>query len=277
MNIQRSPASAVFFRPAGADVVQPLPHAASNWADGTRMRGMASSALLARAAEQAVARLGRTDLRPGRWTADLSRPVGMGPTRVEARVRRHGRRICLVDSVLLQNGEERAWARGTFVTGAEPAAGNVWTPEHDFDPPPEGLASGAVDVRQFWSEGVGWTSLAADHGSAGRRAVWQGSFGVVEGEEPTPFQFLAGAADVASVTTQWGDNGVRHINADLSLNLVRAPKELSAGFLALDRIEDGGVSVGTTWVRDGSGVLGTCTVTALANGADAVNPADRDG
>lgn len=237
---------------------------------------MASSALMARGVEQALVGLERTELRPARWTADLSRPVAMSPTRVETRVRRVGRRICLVDAVLIQEGEERAWARGTFVAGAEPATGNVWTPDHDFDLPPEELPVSGVDARQFWSDGVGWTSLAADHDDAGRRAVWQGPFRVVEGEEPTPFQFLAGAADVASVTTQWGDNGVRYINADLSLNVVRTPKELGAGFLALDRIEDAGVSVGTTWVYDGCGVLGTCTVTALANGADAVNPADRD-
>lgn len=201
----------------------------------------------------------------------------MGPTRVESRVRRQGRRICLVDAVLIQDDEERAWARGTFVGGANPASGNVWTPEHSLELPPPEVPYGLVDSRQFWSEEVGWTSRAGDHSGARRRAVWQGPFVVVEREQTTPFQLVAGAADVASVTTQWGDQGVRHINADLSLNLVRRPVALYAGFLALDRIENEGVSVGTAWVHDRSGVLGTCNVTALANDAHAVDPALRDG
>src|SRR3954447_5278576 len=97
-----------FFTPEG-DALVPTDFALSLWGDD-QIHGVALSGALARSLEQAVAELGRDDLRPARYSLDLFRPARKQPSRTSTRVVREGRRLCLVDTVMEQEGEPVARA-----------------------------------------------------------------------------------------------------------------------------------------------------------------------
>src|SRR6476620_9291000 len=112
--------TSAFFRLAPGRDVQSEEHlpqrpAGSGWGSG-HMRGMAVSGALARAAERAVEALGRQDLQPVRWTLDLFRPARMEPSVASSTVVREGRRLCLVDAVLSQDGEAVARASALYLS-----------------------------------------------------------------------------------------------------------------------------------------------------------------
>jgi acyl-CoA thioesterase superfamily protein len=264
--------SPAWFR-AERDLLLPRPGAASTWADGRTVRGMASSAVMARAAEQAIAAAGIDDLRPARWTADLSRPVPMEPMRTRAEILRRGRRVCLVDVELLVGDTVVARARGLYVrAGATSGPGRVWQPARTLVLPPEELRPTVAGTRLHHSDEGGWTTEAAPHQNASRKQIWLVPVPIVETEIPSPFQVAAAVADLASVVTHWGDAGLAHINADLTLSLARLPRGAGLGVAALERVEADGVAIGTALVHDGEGVIGTSTVTAVLNQGLVVNP-----
>ncbi|MCS5498252.1 thioesterase family protein [Cnuibacter physcomitrellae] len=247
--------------------LEPLRDAASTWIPGTSMRGMAVSAALAREAERHLSSEAGDGWTPGRWTVDFARPALLELSTLQARTLRRGRRLVLVEVEMRQGREGRvvAWGRGAFLRAGEAASGRVWQPDDVGAVLPPDRAPG--EPRMYWTESVGWTADPDEHGNVERKAIWQRPFIVVEGEPPTPFAFVAGAADVASVATQWGDQGVRHINVDLSLHLVRLPESVGdgIGIASVHRIAQGGQSIGTAAIRDSAGTFGTATVTAVQN------------
>ena len=93
-----------FFTRGDGDALVPTELACSLWSDN-QVHGVALSGALARALEKAVAETGRTDLRPARYTVDLFRATRMQPCELRTVVVREGRRLCLVDVVMEQDGE----------------------------------------------------------------------------------------------------------------------------------------------------------------------------
>ena len=259
------------------DAFVPTDLACSLWSDD-QMHGVASSGLLARSLEQAVAELGRTDLRPVRYSVDLFRPARMQPCRARATVVREGRRLCLVDAVLEQDGEPVARASGLFLQPSEQAPGEVWEPALAFEPPPTELAPESDEPRVplFSSEGVGWSTSFADHQNGGRKTTWQTGVPVLPGERPSPFVAAASVADATSMVTNWGGNGVEHINTDITLTLARLPEGLEIGLAALDRVSADGLASGVAAVFDRRGRLGSVMVSSLANAKRSVDFAVHD-
>ena len=88
---------------------------------------------------------------------------------------------------------------------------------------------------------------------------------IVADEECTPFQAVASIADATSMVTNWGAGGVQFINTDIGLALARLPQDTSLGLRVTEHVAVDGVAVGTAEVFDRAGVLGTATVTSLAN------------
>ncbi len=254
-----------FFTSAGDELV-PVDLARSLWG-ADQMHGVALSGALARELERVVAQLGRTDLRPARYTVDLFRAARMQPCRTRGVVVREGRRLCLVDATLEQDGEPVARASGLFLAPGEPAPGAVWEPGTSFDPPPTELApvSDEPRVPLFSSERLGWSTSFAEHQNGDRKMTWQTGVPVVPEEEPSAFVAVASIADAASMVTNWGSNGVEHINTDITLALARLPVGREIGLAALDRVSSDGVAVGTAAVFDRQGRLGTAGVCSIAN------------
>ena len=265
------------FFTADGDAVVPSDLARSLWSND-QMHGVALSGAMARSLERAVADLGRTDLRPARYTVDLFRAARMQPCHVRTTVVREGRRLCLVDAVLEQEGEAVARASALFLLPTEPAPGEVWEPDVAFAPPPLELApvSDSPRVPLFSSERVGWSSSFGEHQNGERKMTWQTGVPVVPGEDPSPFVSAASIADATSMVTNWGSHGVEHINADIALTLARVPVSREVGLAAVDRISADGIAIGTATVFDRQGRLGTATVSALANTKRSIDFGEHD-
>jgi Thioesterase-like superfamily len=257
-----------------SEVLLPLPWSHSGWG-GARLqiRGGAVSGALARAAERAAhsSALG-PGFRPVRWTLDLFRPAAVRPSIVITKVVRKSRRLCLVDAVLTQDDTPVARGTALFLAAGGPVYGKTWATEAALCIPPPDLRPSTTEPRLYYSEGVGWTGSPTPHQNAARKQTWHFPAALVEDEKPTGFQQATMVADVANLVTNWGDNGMEFINTDITLALARLPESLEVGIAAEYRSEDDGVAVGTAMVFDRQGVLGTATVTALANGTNAIDP-----
>jgi hypothetical protein len=255
-----------FFTLGDGDTLVPTELACSLWSDD-QVHGVALSGALARSLEHAVAETGRRDLRPARYTVDLFRAARMKPCHLRTVVVREGRRLCLVDAVIEQDGEPVARASGLFLQPSEPAPGAVWDPDTDFEPPPLELApvSDEARVPLFSSEQIGWSNSFGEHQNGQRKMTWQTGMPVVPGEVPSPFVAAASIADAASMVTNWGSNGVEQINTDITLTLARTPASLEIGLAAVDRVSSEGIAVGTATVFDREGRLGSVVVSSIAN------------
>jgi acyl-coenzyme A thioesterase PaaI-like protein len=249
--------------PAGA-LLHPQDSARSGWNGGTMLRGSAVSGALARAAERALD--DPAELRPARWTLDLFRPAGFRASAVSSTVVRRGRRLALVDVEMTQDGVPVARATAQFLGGGAPVHGRTWSrPATVCVPPPE-IRPENTERRVYYSEGVGWTGSPQPHQNADRKRTWHFPVPVVLGEQPTPFQQAAMAADFVNMVANWGDNGIEFINTDVTLSLVRLPEASGVGLVAEQREEHDGISVGMAAVVDRQGVVGFASVTGLANG-----------
>ncbi len=215
---------------------------------------------------------GRADLRAARLTVDLFSAARRRPTRTSTEVVRAGRRLCLVDAVLEQQGDDSAWtavarAAGLFLATGSPAPGAVWEPDDAPQPPPLDLApvGDTPRVPLFASEPQGWVDSFDAHQNPGRKTTWQVGVPVVPGELPSGFVAAAGIADIASMVTNWGEGGIEQINTDITLTLAREPDGVEIGLQARDRVSADGVAVGDVVVFDRSGRLGAVVVTSIAN------------
>ena len=212
------------------------------------------------------------DLHPARYTVDLFQPARMSPCTVTTEVVREGRRICLIDATLLQDGERVARASCTFLLPTESPSGKVWTPDDHPKSPPEDLVPPSEEPRvPFFASDAPWSQSFPDHQNTGRKQTWQAGLPVVDGEPGTPFQSVASVADATSMVVNWGTEGVQYINTDITLALARPPVGREIGLSATDRVERDGIAVGTVEVFDRAGPLGTAMVTALANASRPVN------
>jgi len=265
------------FFTADGDVLVPTELACSLWSED-QMHGVALSGALARSLEHAATELGRTDLRPARYTVDLFRAARMQPCHLRTTVVREGRRLCLVDAVLEQDSEPVARASALFLLPTGPASGEVWEPDVVLDPPPLDLApvSDSPRVPLFSSERIGWSTSFAEHQNGDRKMTWQTGMPVIPEEKPTPFVAAASIADAASMVTNWGSNGVEHINTDITLTLARVPVGLEIGLAAADRVSRDGIAVGTVTVFDRQGRLGSAVVSSIANNLRTVDFAVHD-
>lgn len=256
-----------YFRldPHDSELLLPQPPSGSGWGT-SHMRGMAVSGILARATERTVTRLGHAGLRPTRWTLDMFRPALLAPCRAVTTVRKAGPRLCLVDTDLIQADRTVARATALYLGTGRTPEGAVWT--GGPDPALPGTGPGPGQERLYFTDSTGWTDSRSARNAA-RNQVWHNAVPIVEGEEPTPFQFAASVADVANLVANFGDGGLEFINPDITVALTRLPHTREMGLSATARIEQDGVSVGTVVAYDRAGVFGTVTVCGLANPAQA--------
>lgn len=262
-----------FTRADGADdQLVPQPLACSMWSDD-QMHGVALSGALAWAAERALAEAGRTDLRPARWAVDLFKPARMVPCTLTTEIEREGRRICLVDVILSQDGERVARGTATFLKPSQSTEGDVWAPTERPVPPPLDVVPPATGEPRapYVDSSVPWSQNFLEHQNADRKTSWSTSVPIVPDQPLTAFQAAAATADGASMVCNWGSRGVEYINTDITMTLAREPDGIEIGLLAVDRVEHEGIAVGTAQMFDRTGPLGTVMVAALANAGRTVD------
>jgi hypothetical protein len=225
--------------------------------DPEAQHGGAPAALLMRAFER-LDNLG-ADVQIARVTYELLRPVPLGELRVEAAIVRPGRRVQLLEaSLFTPDGTEVVRARAVRVARAPVSAGaadgqRLPSPEtlRGAETPrwhPESLPGGAVEIRM-----VDRSPEALGPGAAWFRL----RIPVVGGEDPTPLQRLAVAADFPngiSSELPWAD--WVYINPDLTLYIEREPRGEWIGLDAHTRVVEGGVGVAQAVLYDEQGRVG---------------------
>lgn len=246
--------------PDNADLLIPTKYALGRWAKGT-LHGPAVCGIAARALENAF---GAEGLFPARCTIDMFKAAHDVPTHTVTRLIRDGRRIRVGEVDVVQGDSIVARASIVLFRPSTPPPGEEWSPTYSFSPP---LDLPEPKFRYLGSDDGGWSEDIAGHQNASRKRNWTKPIPVVENEPTSPFVKTVVAAEVTSLLTNLGTDGIGYINADLTVALSRLPHGTMIGIEADSHIVDSGMAVGTATLYDEIGPIGTGLITALNNSA----------
>jgi hypothetical protein len=253
--------TAVFAARDGVFVASEL--ARGPW-DPDAQHGGAPAALLMRAFEGWAA---AEELAMARVTYEFLRPVPLGELEVRASVMRASRRAqWLEGSILDSSGNELVRARALRVVPAD--AGGVTTaepapppgPEQGSRPdlvPPHGLpmfAPHAIEIR----------FVAGAFGGGPSTAWFRLRHPLVAGEQPSPLQRVAAAADFGngiSAVLSWDE--YLFVNPDLTLYIDRRPVGEWICLQAQTTLTSGGIGTAESVLFDECGRLGRATQALL--------------
>jgi acyl-coenzyme A thioesterase PaaI-like protein len=246
------------------DTASPTPIARGPWS-ASAQHGGAPAALLARTLE-------RCDPGPAdfvaRLTIELLRPVPLVPLTVAARTTRPGKKVQLVEATLSADGVEVARATALRLRTAELALPVPERERRAFPGPEEspGFAisfsadderDGAVMPEGFWNA-MDVRLATGSWVEAGPSAVWfRLRIPVVAGEEPSPLQRVAAAADFGNGVSAALERGrYLFINPDLTIYLHRQPTGEWVGLDARTHAEANGVGLAESALHDEGGRIG---------------------
>jgi hypothetical protein len=226
--------------------------------DAAAQHGGAPAALIARAFERAP---GGEQLALARITYELLRPVPLGELTLSTVLVRPGRRVQLLEATLRDGaGAEVVRARGLRVRPA--AVERVDQPE-PLPPPPEQGAPADYPferngLRMFAADAIELRFVEGAFAVPGAATAWfRLRVPLVAGEQPSPLQRLAAAADfpngIASVLP-W--RRYRFINPELTLYIERAPAGEWICLRARMRVRSGGIGFAEAELFDRSGRVG---------------------
>ena len=232
------------------------------------LHGGPVAALVARAAEGAEA---DAAMQLSRLTVELLRPVPCLPLSLEAGVLRPGHKVQLVEVTL--SHEDTVLARGRAVRirthGPDDPAGQGLAPSaqdvgHGVDAPPPGPDSGLVTTaprqgyRAFHNGGAELRFVSGRFDAPGPASVWvRLTVPVVAGEEPSPAQRVAAAADFGNgVSAVLDFERYVFINPDLTVQLLRPPSGEWVCLRAVTRLGTPGVGLAEAELWDESGRVG---------------------
>jgi acyl-coenzyme A thioesterase PaaI-like protein len=190
------------------------------------LHGGPVAALTARAAESVA---GHDELQLVRLTLELLRPVPLAPLRVTAAVVKPGRKAQLIDTVIEADGVEVAWSRALRIHRASEEQRAAPTTAEDGAPPShDGVASTPLmegGARAFHNQGMEMRYVGGRVGRPGPATVWfRLRCPVIAGEEPTPWQRVAAAADFGNgVSAELDFASSTFINPDLTISVHRPP------------------------------------------------------
>jgi hypothetical protein len=242
----------------------PTAWAVGPWAPDA-LHGGPTAALLAREAERA----GDADApdiawHPARLTVELLRPVPLAPLRCTATVVRSGGKIQVADSQIASaDGKIVASARllriRTAAIDAPDTTAGLTAPSLPERP---ATAAEMTPARAAWdgfhNRGVEHRFAAGRFDESGPATDWiRLAVPVVEGEDPSPLQRVAAAADFGngvSSETDWMTT--LFINPDLTIYLRRVPSGEWVCLEAVTWMGAAGVALAESRLWDEGGLLG---------------------
>lgn len=245
---------AAFYTPLGGDRFHAGHSTTGPWfADA--QHGGPPAGLLVRALE-------RCDDRPGtqlaRVTVEVLGPIPAGEVEVRAEVERPGRAIALLAAELTAGGRAvlraRAWRIAVNDTAAVAGPADAPPPPGSVEPRvglPEGWLPGFLDAMEFrW--------LAGDLEQPGPGWAWvRQRIPLVAGEEPTPWQRLAVAADNANgIGAALDIRRWLFVNTELTLHVHRVPAGEWIGVQAATTVGPTGLGTCTAVLSDERGPVG---------------------
>jgi hypothetical protein len=197
-----------------------------------------------------------------RLTLDLLRPVTLAPITVVSRLTRPGRKVQVLETIVVQSDAEVAWARSLRIR-IDPTLPSVVgsAPE---DPAPDGPASGvrvASTVQSypaFHNQGMEIRFVAGRFDRRGPATAWfRLAQPVVAGEIPSPAQRAVAAADFGNGISAELDLGIdTFINPDLTVSLIRPPVGEWVGLDARTRFGSPGIGSTESVLWDEAGRIG---------------------
>jgi hypothetical protein len=259
------------FVPDGPDSVIATVLTQGPW-DSNAQYGGTPAALLTWAVERVPTLV---PMRITRITVDMHRPVPLGRLGVETEIVRQGKRLQIVVALLRDQGGVEV-ARATALrfrtsTGPDDAATDPRLPPVEVPPfgemrapnrHPEGLNgfAGALETR--------------DGGDRAQATSWyRATRPVIAGEEPSPTVRLAWASDFTANSGNFLDlSRWSAINADLTINLARAPIGEWTGVVARAWYVEDGIGLARADMFDLDGYVGTCTAALLVDEVAAPYP-----
>lgn len=252
------------FEPDGPDAVVATILTQGPW-DPNAQYGGTPAALLTWAVERVPTLV---PMRIARITVDMHRPVPLGRLGIETDIVRQGKRLQIVVATIRdETGTEVARATalrfrtadGPDDCGTDPVLPPIdRLPFGDVRPPnqhPDGLNgfTGALETR--------------NGGDRGQATSWyRATRPVIAGEEPSPTVRLAWASDFTANSGNFLDLARwSAINADLTINLARAPRGEWTGIAARAWYVEDGIGLARADMFDLDGFVGTCTAALLVD------------
>jgi hypothetical protein len=235
------------------------------WDPGLQHAGP-PAALLARAVEAASGIAGGQTVR---LSYDILRPVPIAPLRVEALLRRPGRRVELVEAELRDEGGTPLMRATAWRMRREAVAlpsGIV-----ALDPPPAPPEAGVEADFGAWIDPVAyhrafeWRWVEGRFTEPGPATAWARlQVELVAGEPATPLQRLITMADAASGISSVLDwAAYTFVNVDLGIHLERPPEGEWMAMAATTRPGTDGAALCTSVLSDGRGRVGVSTHSLL--------------
>lgn len=225
--------------------------------DPEAQHGGPPAAILMRAFEAVEA---PADLQITRVTYELLRPVPLGDLLAQTSVIRPGRRVQLLQgSISTPAGVEVVRAVALRVARAPvPAGGLAGPPAGPNASEPRPFAGGWRPV--FPGDGIEVRFASGSYAEVGPATAWfRLRVPLVAGEEASPLQRLASAADFANgIATELPWSEFVFINPDLTIYIEREP---CGEWICLDaqmRVREGGGAVSEAVLYDVNGRVGRC-------------------
>ena len=232
------------------------------------MHGGAPAALLARALE-------RHDPGPAgfvvRLSVDLLRPVPVAPLEVVTRTARPGGKVQWLDAALLADGVEVARASALRLRTAEDLELPPLPGPGPQIPGPADSTGFEIGVTSSFGFGF-WRAMevrqaAGSWVETGPATVWfRLQVPIVAGEDPSPLQRVAAAADFGNgVSTALPRGEYLFINPDLTVHLHRHPVGEWVALDATTSAESVGVGLAMSTLHDERGPIGRAVQSLLVD------------
>jgi hypothetical protein len=234
-------------------------------------------ALACRAIEAAAATHGLSHV--ARLTANLLRPVAIGPMAVEVTPDYVGRSAGHFSARVLAGGRE--CVRLTALVQKEQALPvPPGTPGHPLPQSPAAWSDCTPVVMPFARAGQhGYADLVENRSAGGRlfqgpcQAWFRLRFPLVGGESPSPYQRVMVAADSGNGISAALD--IRHytfVNSDLTVNLLRTPVGEWICLDARTALGGNGCGIAESALYDESGLIGRATQSLVVRAREAAQP-----
>lgn len=221
------------------------------------------TALVCRAIEQAAAPQGLTHL--ARLTGNLLRPVPVGEVRVELQTDYVGRNAAHYSARLLAQDKELARFTALVQREVEQPV-PPGTPGHPLPSAPRTPQDSVLITMPFAGKQQSYADLVENRLAAGRffngpACVWfRLQHPLVQGEEPSPYQRVAIAADSGNgISAALDFKTHSFVNCDLTINLLRRPVGEWICLDARTALGGNGCGLAQSALYDEAGLIGHAT------------------
>jgi len=250
-----------YFRVDGPNLV-PAPEARGPWAEDM-MHGRLLGGLAARSIEQQYHDEG---WRVSRLTVDLFRPAAMEAVQIATTPVRQGRRVQVIDALLMCGGHTVGRATAVLLTTGEEPPGSIWRPEPSPWPDPASLPEPSPNEPSQDGWKIRW--VQGGFGTGERSRVWTNdTVELVHGEAMSPLVRAAVSGDLACPIANSSDQGLHYINADYTLLLARYPVGDWIGVEVAQQLHSDGVSIASATLVDAQGPFATSSGSSLVRPA----------